>query len=498
MTDTLQSGAESAVDLDKLEALARAATPGPWDWGGTECASQEQALAICKENLDATVKPGTHFCEVFLADGRRTALVGNGPTGIENAEFIAAANPAVVLDLIALARRATAPHAAIEQADLRATFEQTEAGQNLSRAWGFGLDSNEYANPYVQHRWVGFQRGAATNLAGPAVGGGYMGTDPYKRLFDISAERAPTCPSCGGNDREAPCAYPSEGKPGCLRDVRLAERACPNCEGSGRISPVELCSRCNQSGVLPGMAERAPSGDTDEDAGACAEESIDTHDFYEMICSFKRGGDGSTLWSDIIDHINSYVQRELALARRATAGTTAAPIVSPGQIPNGIYYSVEHDNFYSVDNKGMGQGFYDLWAARKGQFPVAPFERATAGNTATAAPGDLTDKDIGRFYLAVSHIGHATNRELAFARAIESEVRARCIASNAGAAPAIPEGFALVPRTMTIEMHVAFAEVWFSKVRPIDDHDMQDAYAAMLDAAPSNNPPVGAAQEKEL
>jgi hypothetical protein len=66
--------------------------------------------------------------------------------------------------------RANAPHAAIEQADLRATFEQTEAGQNLSRAWGFGLDSNEYANPYVQHRWVGFQRGAATNLAEPAVG----------------------------------------------------------------------------------------------------------------------------------------------------------------------------------------------------------------------------------------------------------------------------------------------------------------------------------------
>ena len=30
------------------------------------------------------------------------------------------------------------------------------------------------------------------------------------------------CPSCGGNDMGASCAYPSEGQPGCLRDKRLA------------------------------------------------------------------------------------------------------------------------------------------------------------------------------------------------------------------------------------------------------------------------------------
>lgn len=30
------------------------------------------------------------------------------------------------------------------------------------------------------------------------------------------------CQSCNGNDRDMPCAYPSEGKPGCLRDQRLA------------------------------------------------------------------------------------------------------------------------------------------------------------------------------------------------------------------------------------------------------------------------------------
>lgn len=29
------------------------------------------------------------------------------------------------------------------------------------------------------------------------------------------------CAACGGNDRSAPCAYPSGGKAGCLRDKRL-------------------------------------------------------------------------------------------------------------------------------------------------------------------------------------------------------------------------------------------------------------------------------------
>ena len=29
------------------------------------------------------------------------------------------------------------------------------------------------------------------------------------------------CTYCNGNDGDTPCAYPSEGKPGCLRDKRL-------------------------------------------------------------------------------------------------------------------------------------------------------------------------------------------------------------------------------------------------------------------------------------
>lgn len=30
------------------------------------------------------------------------------------------------------------------------------------------------------------------------------------------------CPSCGGNDQDMPCAYPSGRKLGCLRDERIA------------------------------------------------------------------------------------------------------------------------------------------------------------------------------------------------------------------------------------------------------------------------------------
>lgn len=32
------------------------------------------------------------------------------------------------------------------------------------------------------------------------------------------------CETCFGNDRDAPCAYPSQGMRGCLRDERLKEK----------------------------------------------------------------------------------------------------------------------------------------------------------------------------------------------------------------------------------------------------------------------------------
>lgn len=49
--------------------------------------------------------------------------------------------------------------------------------------------------------------------------------DPYEPANiarkALAAHGTQNCPTCGGNDLEMPCAYPGEGKPGCLRDVRL-------------------------------------------------------------------------------------------------------------------------------------------------------------------------------------------------------------------------------------------------------------------------------------
>ncbi len=41
-----------------------------------------------------------------------------------------------------------------------------------------------------------------------------------------------------------------------------------------------------------------------------------------------------------------------------------------------------------------------------------------------------------------------------------------------------------MPIEPTFEMQIAFAEAWFSKVRCVDDCELEDAYIAMLAAAP--------------
>ncbi|MGV0499192.1 hypothetical protein, partial [Cronobacter sakazakii] len=48
----------------------------------------------------------------------------------------------------------------------------------------------------------------------------------------------------------------------------------------------------------------------------------------------------------------------------------------------------------------------------------------------------------------------------------------------------VPAGWKLVPIEPTVEMQIAFAEAWFSKVRCVDDCELEDAYIAMLAAAP--------------
>lgn len=80
------------IDLNELEALARAATPGPWD---------SEGVAI-QAGIDRTIAV-TRFPQMIGAVAMKDAR--------RNTEFIAAANPAAVLELIALARQAAVTEA---------------------------------------------------------------------------------------------------------------------------------------------------------------------------------------------------------------------------------------------------------------------------------------------------------------------------------------------------------------------------------------------------
>jgi hypothetical protein len=102
MTNTTTSSAsDSGLNLDHLEALARAATPGPWTSTHWTC----------------------HAATTVMRSGSTFAIAetsGFGRDATEcaaDAEFIAAANPAAMLELIALARRAAPVSAPIAETD---------------------------------------------------------------------------------------------------------------------------------------------------------------------------------------------------------------------------------------------------------------------------------------------------------------------------------------------------------------------------------------------
>lgn len=77
------------IDLDNLAALASAATPGPWSY---------------QEDSDAY----THIIRPAVNPGRMiaSALQTSQAHGEANGRFIAAANPTVILELVAIARAA--------------------------------------------------------------------------------------------------------------------------------------------------------------------------------------------------------------------------------------------------------------------------------------------------------------------------------------------------------------------------------------------------------
>ena len=86
--------------LAALREVAKAATQGQWKYGATPCPDKAKAMELFEENLDATKVTDEYFFEVFLDDGRRTAVVGNGQTSEANSRFIATFGPQTALQLL--------------------------------------------------------------------------------------------------------------------------------------------------------------------------------------------------------------------------------------------------------------------------------------------------------------------------------------------------------------------------------------------------------------
>lgn len=82
------------IDLDKMEALARAATPGPWEL------NRHGAVIGGPVQQYANGKSQNQLAMATVADWMRLDEMAC------NAAHIAATNPAAVLELIALARQA--------------------------------------------------------------------------------------------------------------------------------------------------------------------------------------------------------------------------------------------------------------------------------------------------------------------------------------------------------------------------------------------------------
>ncbi|MFJ4173374.1 ead/Ea22-like family protein [Microbacterium sp. NPDC089696] len=115
------------IDLDPLEAKAKAATPGPWMLDGM--GEDEPEINYWAHRFIGTAEPNESGSHEVVA----TSEDGHGP----NAEYIAAAHPAVILALVSELRTARAAIAAcvpvLEQA--RSDIVQIEGEWGGSRGW---------------------------------------------------------------------------------------------------------------------------------------------------------------------------------------------------------------------------------------------------------------------------------------------------------------------------------------------------------------------------
>jgi len=193
---TTPSTNDSGLNLDHLEALARAATPGRWMRLFGERTVYDRMEDGCRGNA------------IVRAD------LGYGPQDISNLDFIAAANPAAVLELIDLARGATQPAAAPTHCDPAEGFcaacrEQERAAQAptvpATLPDAAALMYNALNDAYQSSVFDGEElRQVVRALA--AYNRSRSG--PAALAHQPAQEQAEPCPYCGGKNGQHDAAYP--------------------------------------------------------------------------------------------------------------------------------------------------------------------------------------------------------------------------------------------------------------------------------------------------
>jgi hypothetical protein len=203
------SANDSGLNLDHLEALARAANPGPWEWWTSNSILRLSAA----DGIDGGV---------LQAYSRRG--VSDICCSTSDRAFIAAANPAAVLELISLARAALAHQSAKDQEESATNIEsRPEDDQHwaqVSPAVAFHLierhaeDWNDAGRMMLQ--WHNAISWAAQQepVAAPCV---------------ICGSDEPRTGTCGSDDPRALCtqpvAAPRQAESGLPLDVEFKQLA---------------------------------------------------------------------------------------------------------------------------------------------------------------------------------------------------------------------------------------------------------------------------------
>ena len=157
------------VDLDELEKLAKAATPGPWTiekeyhrcylTDEAECNYRESPLTertVYRKSEGDLEDAFSHEHESYEAHRISPDVAGNfdyeegGIIQTADAEFIAAANPQAVLELIELVRKAERAHRTVAKLYGKVTAERDAALARIAEAAKLHRRRDD-----LEYRWGG-------------------------------------------------------------------------------------------------------------------------------------------------------------------------------------------------------------------------------------------------------------------------------------------------------------------------------------------------------